>query len=199
MANIIKTSVRGVELIPIADEFLSQRKIYLTGDVSMETCMDVAQKLMYLESVDDSKPVYLYIQSHGGSVQDGLIIYDTIKMMKAPVVTICQGYAYSMGAIILLAAKPENRKMMKHSKVMLHDASFSQADFSHLKPNEIEEKTKDLMETCKVLREIVCEATGKDEETVVKKMEKDSFFTADEAIEFGLVSEVITTFPKEEN
>ena len=96
-----------------------------------------------IESENPNKDICFYINSPGGSVKDGLAVYDVIRLMKSPVTTICIGMAASMGSILFLAA--DKRLMLPHSEIMIHDASFGQAEFSGLKPDEIQQKTDDLL------------------------------------------------------
>jgi len=188
--NVIKESVNGINQVCISDELLTNRDIFLDEEVNSDSMSDLMQQLMYLEKESPGAPINLYINSPGGSVSDGLAAYDLIRLMKSPVTTICTGRASSMGAILFLSA--DKRYMLPHSEIMIHDASFSQADFSGLKPNEIEEKTKDLLTTCKTLRDIVVERTGQPVKKVTEKMKKDSYFKVEEALEFGLATEVVT-------
>lgn len=189
--HVLKESANGISQVCITDALMDKRDVYLTTEVNSESAMILLQQLMYLEKENPGAPINLYINSPGGSVSDGLAVYDLIRMMKSPVTTICVGRACSMGAILFLAA--ERRCMLPHSEIMIHDASFAHAEFSGLKPDEIQEKTSELMETCKLLREIVMERTGQSEEEVVAKMKKDSYFKAGEAMDFGLATEIISS------
>lgn len=186
---IQKETQRGFDRIEIRDEMYLNRDIFIDMGISTALVSDVLLQLMYLERQDKNTPVNIYINSPGGSVTDGMVLYDFIRMMKAPVNTICTGMAASMGAIIYLAG--DNRYIFPHSKIMIHDASFSNAEFSGLKPDEIQEKTNSLLETTKMLRKIVSERTGQSLKSVTAKMKQDSFFKADEALKYGLVTAVV--------
>lgn len=186
---ILKETQRGIDRIEIKDEMYLNRDIFIDLSISTAIVSEVLLQLMYLEKQDKNTPVNIYINSPGGSVTDGMVLYDFIRMMKAPVNTICTGMAASMGAIIYLAG--DNRYIFPHSKIMIHDASFSNAEFSGLKPDEIQEKTNSLLETTKMLRKIVSERTGQSLKSVTAKMKQDSYFKADEALKYGLVTAVV--------
>lgn len=188
--KILKESAKGIDQIFVEDALLDDREVFLTSEVNAENVSELMKAFMYLEKESPGKEITFYINSPGGSVSDGLALYDYIRLMKSPVTTICIGRAASMGAILFLAG--ENRKMLPHSEIMIHDASFGNAEFSGLKPDEISEKANDLLKTSKILREIVAERTGQDAKLVAQKMKKDSFFKADEAMQFGLATEIMT-------
>lgn len=187
--NVLMETANGLSQVSVTDVLFNSRDLYLTDGVDASTCAVLIQQLMYLEKDKPGENINLFINSPGGSVQDGLAVYDLIRTMESPVTTICLGRAASMGALLFLAG--DTRKMYEHSEIMIHDASFGSADFSGLKPDEIKEKTEDLMETCKILRGIVSERTGRSEKEVAAKMRKDSYFNANKAIEFGLATEII--------
>ncbi|MCR4739500.1 MAG: ATP-dependent Clp protease proteolytic subunit [Lachnospiraceae bacterium] len=191
MANIIYESVRGIQVIPIEDAFLRDRKIFLVGEVNDESCNELIKQLMYLESKDNTLPVILYINSPGGSVGSGLAVYDTIRLMKSPVKAVVTGIAASMGSIILLACDKENRYMLPSSRIMIHDCSWGSRDFGGYKPHEIEQELNQLKNTNERLLSIIAERCGKTMKQVARVTMHDSYFNAKEAIEFGLVSSVL--------
>ncbi len=191
MSNVIYESVRGMQAIPIEDAFLRDRKIFLVGEVNDESCNEIIKQLMYMESQDNTCPITLYINSPGGSVGSGLAVYDCIRLMKSPVRAVVTGIAASMGSIILLACEKENRFMLPSSKVMIHDCSWGSRNFGGYKPHEIEQELKQLKNTNARLLNIIAERCGKTLKQVAKVTMHDSYFNAEEAIEFGLVSEVV--------
>ena len=191
MSNVIYESVRGMQAIPIEDAFLRDRKIFLVGEVNDESCNEIIKQLMYMESQDNTCPITLYINSPGGSVGSGLAVYDCIRLMKSPVRAVVTGIAASMGSIILLACEKENRFMLPSSKVMIHDCSWGSRNFGGYKPHEIEQELKQLKNTNERLLNIIAERCGKTLKQVAKVTMHDSYFNAEEAIEFGLVSEVV--------
>ena len=189
--NILRETSSGIYQIHIEDALLEKRDVYLTEAVNSETATALIQQFMYLEKENPGAPINFYINSPGGSVKDGLAVYDVIRLMKSPVTTICIGMAASMGSILFLAA--DKRLMLPHSEIMIHDASFGQAEFSGLKPDEIQQKTDDLLETCKTLRGIIEERTGLSAKVVRDKMKKDSYFKADEAMKLGIATDILSS------
>ena len=189
--NILRETSGGIYQINIEDALLEKRDIYLTEAVNSHTATALIQQFMYLEKENPGAPINFYINSPGGSVKDGLAVYDVIRLLKSPVTTICIGLAASMGSILFLAA--DKRLMLPHSEIMIHDASFGQAEFSGLKPDEIQQRTDDLLKTCKILRGIIEERTGLSSKVVREKMKHDSFFKADEAMKLNLATDILST------
>ncbi|WP_051638457.1 ClpP family protease [Butyrivibrio sp. NC2002] len=192
-SKIIFESVRGLEAVPIDDVFLRDRKVFLVGEVNDESCNGLIKQLVYMESEDNTKPIILFIDSPGGSVSDGLAVYDVIRLMKSPVTCVVTGIAASMGSIILLACDKDKRFMLPSSRIMIHDCSFGNRQIGGLKPFEIEEELNQLKHTNERLVSIIAERTGKTVEEVSEVTKYDSYFSAEEAIKFGLASAVIDT------
>ena len=191
MANIILDSVRGPQPIPIDDVFLKDRKIFLVGEVNDASCNDLIKQLLYMEAEDNTKPITLFINSPGGNVGSGLAVYDTIRLLKSPVTAVVTGIAASMGSIILLACDADKRLMLPSSKVMIHDCSWGHREMGGMKPIEIEQELRQLEQVNERLVSIIAERTGKTLKQVSKVTMSDSYFNAEEAIEFGLASKVI--------
>lgn len=190
MSNIIYESSRGKQPIRIEDDFLSRRIIFLTEEVNTETCNELIQQLLYLDSVSDEE-ITLYINSPGGIVQDGLAVYDTMMLMRSPVRTVCIGTCASMGAIIFLAG--EKREMMKHGKIMIHDPAFGgNCTIAGKKSHEIRIELEVLDKCRESLAHIIAERTHKNIEEIYKVTVNDAYFTATEAIDFGLATDIIT-------
>lgn len=144
---------------------------------------------MYLERQDNSKEVTIYINSPGGEVISGLAVYDYISMMKAPVRTVCTGTAASMGAILFLAG--ERREMLPHTRLMIHDPSYSHNDIGGRKPHEIQHELDKLNETRAALAKIIAEKTGKSLDEIYEVTASDTYYSAEEAIEFGLATGIM--------
>ncbi len=191
--SVIIESVRGLVPIPLDDVLLKDRNIFLCEEVTAESCNELIKELLFMESEDDSKPINLFINSPGGSVTDGLAVYDTIRLLKSPVTAIVTGLAASMGSIILLACDKDRRFMLPSSRIMVHDCSWGHRDFGGRKPYEIEEELNQLKATNERLLSIIAERTGKTVEEVAEVTKYDSYFSASEAIEFGLASKIIDT------
>ncbi len=189
MANILKETVRGIQTVSIEDELLSNREIFLTEQVDAATSNELLKQLMYLERQDCQKEITIYINSPGGEVISGLAVYDYISIMKAPVKTVCTGTAASMGAILFLAGK--ERLMLPHTRLMIHDPSYSHNDIGGRKPHEIQRELDKLNETREALARIISEKTGKSLEEIYEVTASDSFYSAKEAIEFGLATGIM--------
>lgn len=191
MSNIIMESARGLESVKIEDEFLRKREIFLTESVNERSCDELIKQLMYLEKEDNTKEITLYINSPGGKVQEGLAVYDTIMLLHAPVRTVCIGTCASMGAILFLAG--DRREMMKHGRIMIHDPAFGgNHDVGGKKPHEIQAELDDLNRCREALAQIIAERTGKDIEEIYKVTANDTYYSADEAIEYGLATNILT-------
>ena len=186
MTNIFKESVNGIDLIPIDDELLNHRAIFLVDAVNAATSNQLIKQLMYLETQDDHAEITLYINSPGGDVMSGLAVYDYIGIMKSPLTTVCIGQASSMAAILFLAG--EKREMLEHTEIMIHDPSYGNFNMSGKKPHEIQERLDSLNKTREKLAEIISERTGKSMEEVYAITADDTYFDAEEAIEFGLAT-----------
>ncbi len=189
MANIIKETVRGIDVVTIEDEMLLSREIFLVDEVDAQSSNELLKQLMYLEREDNTKEIKIYINSPGGEVMSGLAVYDYISLMKSPVTTVCIGTAASMGAILFLAG--QKRQMLPHTRLMIHDPSFARKEIGGRKPHEIQHELDKLNETREALASIISEKTGKTIEEVYEVTADDTFYSAEEAIEFGLATEII--------
>lgn len=184
--RIIRESSQGLHEISVGSYLAADRRLFLTGEVTDENCIELIKQLMYLSHEAPDKQITLYIDSCGGSVSAGLALYDTIMLLKAPIRTVVLGSAYSMGAILFLAGTV--REMLPSSKVMIHDPSYGHASFAGKKPHQLQEEVNSLKECQKKLIDIICERTGRSRKEVSAKTRYDSFFSADRAIEFGLAT-----------
>ncbi len=166
---------------------LENRIVMLTGTITDEQAALITSQLLYLDSVSQ-EPVFLYINSPGGSVSAGLAIYDTMKSIVSPVHTVCQGVAASMAAIILSGGKHGKRYILPHSEVMIHQPSTG-----------MEGKASDLMISMNRLERIrqtfihmLAENCGQSEATIQQSIQADYWMTAEEAISYGIVDSIIT-------
>lgn len=189
LPNILEETSRGIQAIGIEDSLLKTREIFLTTEINSDSSADLLKQLIYLERVDDEKPITLYISSPGGEVTSGLAVYDYIRMMKSKVITVCIGTAASMGAILFLAG--DERKMLPHTKIMIHDPSYGNASMGGMKPLEIRDRLDDLMQSRKILAEIIAERSGMNLKKVYEKTRRDSFLNAKEAIKIGIATEIL--------
>ena len=187
MTNILKETVRGTELIPLEDMLLEESEVFLVGEITPDTSNNLIQKLMYLDSKDLGE-ITIYINSPGGEVISGLAVYDYIKIMKSPVRTVTIGDAASMGAIIFLAG--EKREMLPHTRILIHDPSYGHLDVSGKKPHEIQRGVDSLNKVRETLAEIISEKTSKSLDEIYGITAEDNYFTAEEAIDFGLATNI---------
>lgn len=187
MSNILRSSVRGTDLVPLEDMLLEESEIFLVGEVNQTSASNLIQKLMYLDSKDLGE-ITLYINSPGGEVISGLAVCDYIKIMKSPVRTVTIGDAASMGAIIFLAG--ERREMLPHTRILIHDPSYGHLDVSGKKPHEIHRGVDSLNKIRETLAEIISDKENKSLDEIYEITAEDNYFTAKEAIEFGLATNI---------
>ncbi|MGN0623006.1 MAG: ClpP family protease [Oscillospiraceae bacterium] len=181
-------SSRGIDRINIDDELLRERKIFLNEDINVDNCTEIIKALMLLDSQAPDEEITLYIDSPGGDCESGLALYDAIRMVHAKVRAVCVGLCASMAAVIYLAA--DQREILPHSRIMIHDPSFACANFSGQKSKEIEEHLAGLNKMRETLASIIAERTGKSIKQIYKVTQYDSFYTAEEAVEFGLAHKI---------
>lgn len=178
----------------IENTLLDARRIFFSEDVRMESASDVIRKLWYLEIKDPGKPILLVINSPGGSVDAGFAIWDQIQMISSPVATLVTGLAASMGSILSLAAAPKWRFASKHSRIMIHQPALH--GFIRGQATDLEIQAKEILKTRDRLIHIYMESTGKDFETIEKALDRDTWMSADEALEFGLLDQITEGLPK---
>ena len=186
---IIKENAHGLDAVSIETELFKSREIFLTDTVDADSMNDVIKQLMYLNREAPDKEITLYINSPGGEVSSGLAVYDYMKMMQAPIRTVCIGTAASMGAILFLAG--DRREMLPHSRLMIHDPAPGGGSMQGMKPAQMEEQLGSLRKVQKVLCGLIAETTGQSLKAVRNKTKKDSFFDAEEAVSFGLATSII--------
>jgi ATP-dependent Clp protease, protease subunit len=173
--------------IDIYTRLSQERIIFLGQEVSDSLANRIVAFLLYLDSDDPSKPIYLYINSPGGSVTAGLAIYDTMQHIKADVITICVGLAASMGSFLLAAGAPGKRLALPNSRIMIHQPSGG----ARGQATDIQIEAKEIVRVRKQLNLIYAERTGQPLEKIEKDMDRDYFMSAAEAQEYGLIDKVI--------
>ena len=189
MQHLIKQSYRGYDLVSPGDLLLTDRKIFFTSEVNSETCDNLIKNLMALDAESD-KEITIFINSNGGDVLSGLAAYDVIQTLRSPVRTVVIGAAFSMGAILFLAGN-SGRYVHCHSRIMIHDPSYSSSDIGGQKPHEIQKRVDNLMETRDTLAKIISEVTGKELNEVLDETREDSFYNAEEALKANLATGII--------
>ena len=184
---VVEQTSRGERSYDIFSRLLNDRIIFLGEEVNANTASLVVAQLLYLEAQDPDKDIQLYINSPGGSVTDGMAIYDTMQYVKCDVSTICVGMAASMGAFLLAAGTKGKRIALPNAEIMIHQPSAgTQGQITdmaiHLRRLETIKKK---------MNEILAENTGKPLEEVTAACERDNFMSADEALSFGLIDRII--------
>ncbi len=185
--RIIKESSRGLDSFSILDEMLSNREINCVTEINEESVNSMIMQMLYLEKEDPSAEITVYINSPGGSVQDGLALYDVMQAISCPIRTICMGMAASMASVLFAAG--DSRQMLTHSKIMIHDPRIVQTGGTAL---DLQTISENLMKTREIMADILSAHTGRSANEILEKTKSDSYFTAKEAVEFGLADEIIT-------
>jgi len=165
-----------------------ERILFLGQEVSDGIANSLVAQMLYLDSEDSSKPIYLYINSPGGSVTAGLAIYDTMQYVKSDVVTICVGLAASMGAFLLAAGSKGKRLALPHSRIMIHQPL---GGTSQRQASDIEIEAREILRIKDMLNQSMAEMTGQPLEKVAKDTDRDYFLSAAEAVDYGLIDRVI--------
>ena len=184
---VVESDGRGERAFDVYSRLLRERIVFLGTEVTEELANVVTAQLLFLEAEDPDKDISLYINSPGGSVYGGLAIYDTMQYVKPDVKTICSGIAMSMGAVLLAGGAAGKRMALPNSKVMIHQGS---AGFSGT-PTDIEIQAQEVIMLRQRVAEILAEHSGRPLEAVMKDIDRDHFMTAPEAVEYGLVDEII--------
>jgi ATP-dependent Clp protease, protease subunit len=185
---VIEQSARGERSFDIYSRLLNERIIFIGSEINDEIANLVVAQLLHLESQDPDKDISLYINSPGGVVYSGLAIYDTMRFIKPDVQTICFGIAMSMGSLLLCAGAPGKRMALPNSKILIHQVS---GGFQG-QATDIGIHAREALELREQLDAIYAENTGQSIAKVHDDMERDRFFTADQAMEYGLVDRVIS-------
>ena len=185
---VIQQDPRGERSFDIYSRLLNERVVFLGTEVDDEVANLVNAQLLHLEAADPEKEIQLYVNCPGGVVYAGLAIYDTMRFIKPDVRTICCGIAMSMGSLILAGGTPGKRQALPNSRILIHQPS---AGFEG-QSTDIEIHAREIIRTRKRVDEIYAKHTGQSEERVHTDMERDRFFKADEAAEYGLIDHVIS-------
>jgi ATP-dependent Clp protease protease subunit len=186
--TVIETSSRGERAYDIYSRLLKERIIFLGDEVNDVTASLVIAQLLFLESEDSTKDISFYINSPGGSVSAGWGIYDTMNYIKCDVSTICVGMAASMGAFLLAGGTKGKRFALPNSEIMIHQPLGG----AQGQATDIQITAEHILRTKERLNKCLASATGKSIEEIARDTERDNWMTADEALEYGLIDQVIT-------
>ncbi len=187
---VIEQTSRGERSYDIFSRLLNDRIIVLSEDVNSTTASLIVAQLLYLESQDPEKDISFYINSPGGSVTDGLAIYDTMQYIKCDVSTICIGMAASMGAFLLSSGTKGKRFALPNSEIMIHQPLVAGGGIQG-QVTDINIRANHLLKMKENLNRILSENTGKDIEIIKQDTERDNFMSAQEALEYGIIDKVI--------
>lgn len=185
---VVEQTSRGERSYDIFSRLLNDRIIMLSDQVDSNSASVIIAQLLYLEGKDPDKDIHFYINSPGGSVTDGMAIYDTMNYIKCDVSTICVGMAASMGAFLLSAGTKGKRYALPHSEIMIHQP-LGQAQGQ---ASDILIRSNHIIRTRSTLNKILAENTGKPIEEIEKDTDRDNFMTAQEALEYGIIDKIIT-------
>jgi len=185
---VIEQTGRGERAYDIYSRLLKERIIFLGTEINDEVSNLVIAQLLFLQSEDAEKDISIYINSPGGVVTAGMAIYDTMQFLKCPITTYCVGQAASMGAVLLAAGTKGKRFALPNARIMIHQPLGG----SQGQATDIEIQTKEILRIKKRLNEILADHTGKPIKTIEKDTDRDFFMSAEEAVKYGLVDEVVT-------
>lgn len=188
---VVETTGRGERAYDIYSRLLKERIVFLSSDVNDVSASLVTAQLLFLESEDPDKDIYLYLNSPGGSVTAGMAIYDTMQYIRPPVSTLCIGQAASMGAILLAAGATGKRYALPHARIMIHQPMGGVQG----QASDIAIQAKEILRIREELNAILAKHTGQSLEVIERETDRDRFMTGLEAKEFGIVDQVITTRP----
>ncbi len=186
---VVEQTNRGERSYDIYSRLLNDRIVFVTGEVEDHMANLVVAQLLYLEAMDPAKDVFLYINSPGGSISAGMAIYDTMQYVKCDVSTICVGMAASMGAFLLAAGAKGKRKALPNAEIMIHQPSGG----ARGQATDIAIHAEHIIKTKKKMNELLAGMTGQPITRIEKDVERDFFMASAEALEYGLIDEVITT------
>jgi ATP-dependent Clp protease, protease subunit len=184
---VIEKDGRGERAYDIYSKLLKERIVFLGSAIDDIVANIVIAQLLFLESEDPTREISLYINSPGGYITSGLAIYDTMQYIKSPVVTMCTGQAASMAAVLLCAGEKGKRYSLPHSRVLIHQPLGG----AQGQATDIGIQAKEILRTRQELNEILVHHTGQSIEKIVQDTERDFFMTAAQALEYGIIDEIV--------
>ncbi len=187
---VIERSSRGERTYDVFSRLLMDRIIFLGTPINDDVANIIIAQLLFLESDNPERDIHMYINSPGGSVSAGLAIYDTMQYLKSPVNTSCMGLAASMGAFLLAAGRAGKRSALPHSRIMIHQPSQGGGGGT---ASDIEIQAKEILWLRSKMNELMAKHTGQPIERIERDTDRDRFMSAEEAKEYGMIDNVITT------
>lgn len=188
---VIESSNRGERSFDIYSRLLRDRIVFVNGPVEDNMASLIVAQLLFLESENPKKDIYMYINSPGGVITSGMAIYDTMQYIRPKVGTVCVGQAASMGSFLLAAGEPGMRIALKNARIMVHQPSGG----AQGQATDIEIQAREILRIRSILNNLYVKHTGKDIDTIERAMERDKFMSAEEAQEFGLIDAVMEKRP----
>ncbi len=188
---VVEQTARGERSFDIYSRLLKERIIFLTGQVYDQVASVICAQLLFLESESPNKDISFYINSPGGVVSSALAMYDTMQYIRSPVSTVCIGQAASAGSLLLAAGAAGKRYALPNARIMVHQPSGG----AQGQATDIEIQAREILYTRKLLNNIYVRHTGQPVEAIERKLERDSYMSAEEARDFGLVDEVVDSRP----
>lgn len=185
--SVIEKTPYGERSYDVYSRLLKDRVVFLRGEVNQQMANSIVAQLLFLEMEDPDAEISMYINSPGGSVTDGMAIYDTMRYIKPKIRTVCLGMAASMGAFLLMAGEPGMRLALPNSEVMIHQPLGG----AQGQATDVAIHAEWLIRTKEKMTRMKAEMTGQDIETVRRDLERDHFMTAEEALAYGVIDEII--------
>lgn len=185
---VIQRDGRGERALDIWSLLMQKRIVFLGTPVTDEVANLVIAQLLYLQSEDSKTPINMYVNSPGGSVTAGMAIHDTMRHISAPVSTTCVGLAASMGAILLSAGAKGMRRALPHAKIMIHQPWGGYQG----QASDIAIQAEEIIKTKKTLNSLLAEYTGRKQEEIEIDTDRDKYFSAEEAVKYGIIDEIAT-------
>jgi ATP-dependent Clp protease, protease subunit len=189
---VIEQSNRGERSFDIYSRLLRERIVFVTGQVEDHMASLITAQLLFLESENPKKDIYMYINSPGGVITAGMAIYDTMQYIRPRVGTVCIGQAASMGSFLLAAGEPGMRVALKNARIMVHQPSGG----AQGQATDIEIQAKEILRVRQMMNELYVKHTGQTMDVIERSMERDKFLSAEEAKVFGLIDEVMEKRPE---
>jgi ATP-dependent Clp protease protease subunit len=188
---VVEQTARGERAFDIYSRLLKERIVFLTGPVFDQVSALICAQLLFLESENPAKDISFYVNSPGGVVSSGLAIYDTMQYIRSPVSTVCIGQAASMGSLLLCSGAKGKRYALPNSRIMVHQPSGG----AQGQASDIEIQAREILSLRQRLNEIYVRHTGQPLEAIERKLERDTYMSAEEARDFGLVDQVVENRP----
>jgi ATP-dependent Clp protease protease subunit len=191
--QVIEETHRGERGWDIFSRLLKERIIFLGTGVNDQVSNSIIAQMLFLESEDPDKEIFLYINSPGGSVTAGLGIYDTMQYIQPPITTICMGQAASMGALLLAAGEPGRRLTLPNARVLIHQPMMGGVSGQ---ASDIDIQANEILNLRERINEILADHTGQEIERIRKDTDRDYYMSAEEAVDYGLADEIIDRPPE---